>query len=602
MRLDALAHHLSERRAAIHLKWGAATAARLIRRYPDEARRPTRVQQRIAAAKLAITSVRLNTVERVLAHPECYGGTGAVRTLAADALLVEAKIAEREAKAKLGYAADPLAPAPQAGNDGAGSMETQQAGAPPRLPADLIEGGLVDRKRMEALAIDPRLCDVVNGGQRALIFTRDSNATLRLRLQLAEQQVAHLQRKRQLPLPEVVATLTAQREVFFNAALATHDELTQQQPGRLTVGQARLLAELDKDIVTLAGRIAAVHYETAGIEGALRIARAHAEIAQLEKQRLETAVAIAHRVLDAKNDPKLAAAEAAFEAAQAAARRAREHLAYARKVERLGSVNTAADVAIAAARNALAASAPHFKTGAHIPGSQTAISFASRGLQLTASELASTITEGYARSCAESLMIDELGFDPAQAGAMVEAFQVRTAAAAASTGRSGVRERARSLVDGNCAHFGSDARAALADALTFDVARKRYPLATPQHGTVAQLMQHVEIHYARLEHASIKEGVRPEHARALALEGKTALFDDALAGTNDLLRAAVKMPAPDADSAAGAAAATRILLDKLTVHVHEKETGKVATPLNAVPLSLAGPGTPRYPHAHADAH
>src|SRR5690348_17821532 len=47
---------------------------------------------------------------------------------------------------------------------------------------DLAEGGLVDRKRAEALKIDPRLGDVVHSGERAINFTRDGLATKKLRL------------------------------------------------------------------------------------------------------------------------------------------------------------------------------------------------------------------------------------------------------------------------------------------------------------------------------------------------------------------------------------------------------------------------------------
>jgi hypothetical protein len=199
-------------------------------------------------------------------------------------------------------------------------------------------------------------------------------------------------------------------------------------------------------------------------------------------------------------------------------------------------------------------------------------------------------------------MIDELGLDRTQAGAMLEMFRVRNLAATASGGTSGVRARARRLVDEHCADIGSDARTALADALTFDAIRKRCPLETSQQRTVAQLLQQVESHFAGLERELTEEGVGREHARALVLEGKTTLFDDALAGSNDLLRTAVKTKAPDARSAAGAAAATRTLLDKLTVRVRDNKAGNVTTPLHAVPLSLAASGNLEHQSMHADVY
>jgi hypothetical protein len=63
------------------------------------------------------------------------------------------------------------------------------------LHPDLVEGGVVDQKRSEAVKIDPSLGDVVHGGDRALQFHREGMDTKKLRLNVNEQQVAHLNSK-----------------------------------------------------------------------------------------------------------------------------------------------------------------------------------------------------------------------------------------------------------------------------------------------------------------------------------------------------------------------------------------------------------------------
>ena len=206
------------------------------------------------------------------------------------------------------------------------------------------------------------------------------------------------------------------------------------------------------------------------------------------------------------------------------------------------------------------------------------------GVAVDVFALAARVAGRAALERAEGMMIDELDIDPAKARALLtEVFQ---APARPSGSAATVRERMGKLVDARCASFGADARTTLADTLTADVIRRRCTVEAPAHGTAAHTAQAVETYYARLECGLIKEGVQPQRARALVLGEKTAMHNEVLASANGPLAAVVKLPGPAADTPAGATAATRVLLDKLTAGVRNNDLGKAATPLRAVPLSL----------------
>ena len=102
---------------------------------------------------------------------------------------------------------------------------------PPKLHPDLIEGGVVDQKRSEAVKIDPRLGDVVHGGDRALQFHREGMNTKKLRLNVNEQQISHINSKGQQPPAELVAKSNTQVEEIFKNTLETNDRLDSPEAG-----------------------------------------------------------------------------------------------------------------------------------------------------------------------------------------------------------------------------------------------------------------------------------------------------------------------------------------------------------------------------------
>jgi hypothetical protein len=119
-------------------------------------------------AKQAIASARSRAVDQITAHPERYGKNSPTRQLAGDALTTEARISESEAKAKMRREAKTNIESAAQSNKTLKPDQQPVVPAPPKLHPDLIEGGMVDRKRTEAVKFDPSLGDVVHGGDRAL--------------------------------------------------------------------------------------------------------------------------------------------------------------------------------------------------------------------------------------------------------------------------------------------------------------------------------------------------------------------------------------------------------------------------------------------------
>ena len=183
-------------------------------------------------AKQAIASVRARVVDQVTAHPERYGKNSPTRQLAGDALTTEARISGSE-KAKAKMAREAKANIETTAQLNKTLKPDQQVVAPPpKLHPDLMEGGVVDQKRSEAVKIDPSLGDVVHGGDRALQFHREGMNTKKLRLNVNES-IAHLNSKGQPPA-ELVAKANTQVEEIFKDTLETNDRLTRQKPGSLS--------------------------------------------------------------------------------------------------------------------------------------------------------------------------------------------------------------------------------------------------------------------------------------------------------------------------------------------------------------------------------
>ncbi|HEU0202367.1 MAG TPA: hypothetical protein VFR86_18295 [Burkholderiaceae bacterium] len=306
--LDATAKHLSQNRATIHMAWGIRTAAQLLRDHPDPAKRTKHVQQQIDEAKKAIASVRARAVEQVTQNPTRFGKDSVTRTLAADGLATEANIVEAEAKTSMDREAKELAKATETQNKAAKPSDPKLVAPPAKLHIDLAEGGLVDVKRGEAVKIDPRLGDVVRGGDRAVQFARGVIGTQKLRLGNNEQQVAHLKSRQaiaqaagssgQRPPAELVAKVNTQLEQLYRSTLETHDKLTREKPGSLSVEQTRLLVELGGDAHVLTSKISTVHHQKNDVE--VKQALLHEQ--KLSAQQMREQV---HKQLDAFRKAKI---------------------------------------------------------------------------------------------------------------------------------------------------------------------------------------------------------------------------------------------------------------------------------------------------------
>ena len=412
--LDATAARLSSDRAAIHMEWGTRTAAKLLQEHPDPTTRSKRDQLQLDEAKRAIASVRAHAVEQVTQNPARFGKDSATRTLAADGLATEANIAQVEATSAMNREAKKLTDATDAQNKAAKPNDPKLVPPPPKMHADLAEGGVVDSKRAEAVKIDPRLGDVVHGGDRAVQFARDVSGTKKLRLANDEQQVAHLKSKQQSaeakgapsqrPPAELVAKVNREAEQLYSSTLATHDQLTREKPGMLSVEQTKLLAELGGDAYALSSKIAAVHHQKNDAEVAqslaheqkltaqqakdnvtkelgefqeAKIARlqgelekrvsfdpnATRELAKLHEDPVKYADAHADTEAEKPRHEALTAAQRNLDAVlptlQKQEARAADELAYMQKVDQLDGTNTDAEMAAGLAKDALARAEPH---------------------------------------------------------------------------------------------------------------------------------------------------------------------------------------------------------------------------------------------------
>jgi hypothetical protein len=405
-KLDAASASLTNNRSAIHMNWGSERYSELSKKYPDAATRPANVQKQMDEAKQAIASVRSRAVDQVTAHPERYGKNSPTRQIAGDALTTEARISEYEAKTKMQREAKANIESTAQSNKTLKPDQQPVVAAPPKLHPDLVEGGVVDRKRSEAVKIDPSLGDVVHGGDRALQFHREGMYTKKLRLNVNEQQVAHLSSKGQQPPAELVAKANTQVEEIFKNTLETNDRLTRQKPGDLSVNQTALLAELDGDATTYAAKISSTAHQKSQIEMDSRLKNANhqsterlmddldKEYGKFEKDkrdRIETDVArkMAFRQIsleeygDILKDPA-AYAKRQPDSAEEAKRRsdldaakvngdkyladartqaaaAKQLLEYSKKIDDLAGSNTPRDMATDFAKDALARSEAHMK-------------------------------------------------------------------------------------------------------------------------------------------------------------------------------------------------------------------------------------------------
>lgn len=405
-RLDAASASLTNNRSAIHMNWGVEKYSELSRKYPDGPTRPINVQKQMDEAKQAIASVRSRAVDQVTAHPERYGKNSPTRHLAADALTTEARISESEAKAKMQREAKANVESTARLNKTSKPDQQPVVPAPPKLHPDLIEGGTVDQKRSEAVKVDPSLGDVVHGGDRALQFHREGMNTKKLRLNVNEQQIAHLNSKGQQPPVELVAKTNTQVEEILKNTLETSDRLSRQKPASLSVSQTELLAELGGDATTYAAKISSTASQKSLIEMDSRLKAANQQSTQrlrenLDKEygefekgkrdRIEADVKLklaARKIsleeyIDYQKDPAAYAGKQADTEAEAKRRSeldvarvegdkylatagkeaatAKQALEYSQKIDDLDGLNTPTDLATGLARDALARSEAHMK-------------------------------------------------------------------------------------------------------------------------------------------------------------------------------------------------------------------------------------------------
>ena len=409
-KLDSSAGALMKNRAAIHMQWGAETFFKLTDKYPDESKRTPKVKAQIEEARRAIASVRSRAVEQVLANPARYGKNSPTRKLAADALRMEAGMLSGEASKVMDREAKDLAKATEEHNKGLKAGEPKVVPPPPKLHPDLVEGGAVDQKRAQAVEVDPRLKDVVNGGQRAVDFAREVRQTKKLRLGIDEQQIAHLQSKnpREKPPAELVGRMHKQLDSLFRDTLETQDKLNAQKPGSLSVDQTKYLAELAGDSASLASKVARERHQKSAIDTEANLARANDQMIyrgqaaieeatkELDKKKLERIEKeLAGRALNGhdamaqselikfRQDPAAYAkaapdtkGEAEFrktlvengataaklrEGTKEAVAKSDADRAWSEKVSELGGLNTDAEMAAGLAKDRIAQSEAHMK-------------------------------------------------------------------------------------------------------------------------------------------------------------------------------------------------------------------------------------------------
>lgn len=405
-KLDAASASLTNNRGAIHMNWGSEKYSRLSQKYPDGATRPVHVQKQMDEAKQAIASVRSRAVDQITAHPERYGKNSPTRQLAGDALTTEARISESEAKAKMQREAKANIESTAQLNKTLKPDQQPVVPAPPKLHPDLIEGGVVDQKRSEAVKFDPSLGDVVHGGDRAVQFHREGTNTKKLRLDVNEQQIAHLNSKGQQPPAELVAKANTQVEEIFKNTLETNDRLTRQKPASLSVNQTALLAELDSDVTTYAAKISSTASQKSQIEldsrlknasqqsiqqGRDELDKAYGDFDKAKRDRIETDVqtklafrkismeeyseflkdpaAYAKKQPDSAEEAKLRSeldtakseGDKLLANARTQAANAKQALEYSKKIDDLDGLNTPTDLATSLAKDALARSEAHMK-------------------------------------------------------------------------------------------------------------------------------------------------------------------------------------------------------------------------------------------------
>src|SRR5450631_2008910 len=404
--LDAASASLTNNRNAIHMNWGSEKYSKLSQKYPDDTTRLPNVQKQMDEAKQAIASVRARVVDQVTAHPERYGKNSPTRQLAGDALTTEARISGSEAKAKMAREAKANIESTAQLNKTLKPDQPQVVPAPAKLHPDLVEGGVVDQKRSEAVKIDPSLGDVVHGGDRALQFHREAMDTKKLRLNINEQQIAHLDSKGQQPPAELVAKANTQVEEIFKNTLETNDRLTRQKPASLSVNQTQLLAELDGDATTYAAKISSTAHQKSQIEMDSRLKdrsqqsiqgqlddldKAHGDFDKAKRDRIETDVqtkrafgkismeeyiefqkdpaSYAKKQPDSEGEAKIrsmldtAKAEGGkiLADAEKESTKAAQLLEYSKKIDGLDGLNTSPDMATGLAKDALARSEAHMK-------------------------------------------------------------------------------------------------------------------------------------------------------------------------------------------------------------------------------------------------
>src|SRR5262249_29607053 len=131
---------------------------------------------------------------------------------------------------------------------------------------------------------------VVNGGDRAVQFAREVQGTRKLRLAIGEQQVAHLNSKKQQPPAELVAKVNKQTESLFKDTVDMNEKLTREKPGTRSLEQTKFLAELDGDTVAMAGKISAAHRQKTDIEGAQRIAHQNVGLTKRYVENIDDAL------------------------------------------------------------------------------------------------------------------------------------------------------------------------------------------------------------------------------------------------------------------------------------------------------------------------
>ena len=352
-------------------------------------------------AKQAVASVRSRAVDQVTAHPERFGKNSPTRKLAGDALTTEARITESEAKVKMEREAKANIKSTAEHNKTLKPDQQKVVPPPPKLHPDLTEGGVVDQKRTEAVKINPSLGDLVHGGDRALQFHRETMNTKKLRLNINEQQVAHLNSKGQQPPAELVAKANTQVEDIFKNTLETNDKLTREKPGSLSVNQTKLLAELDGDATTYSAKIANTYHQKSQIEidsrlknqsqrsiqrGRDDLDKAYGDFDKAKRDRIETEVqkklafgkisleeytgfqkdpaAYAQKQPDSAEEAKFrsdldtakAEGDKILANAKTNAANAKQRLDYSKTIDDLDGLNTSPDMATGLAKDALARS------------------------------------------------------------------------------------------------------------------------------------------------------------------------------------------------------------------------------------------------------